>query len=97
MAMELNLFEDSASQDRPTEEDFCSVKADAALIAQGWVRRHLVGPDRVDESIENYRSMGYEVKAQPVTPEDFADQCKECASIICQSYILIYTRKKNPG
>lgn len=100
MAIELGLFEDDAAKNRPDEfsgDESFSVRSDPALIAQGWERRHMVGPDRVDESIELYTSMGFEVKAQPLTAEDFADQCKECGSIICRSYVLIYTRKKSAG
>ena len=98
MAIELELFGEGvpkAGPKRPIDEECFSVRSDPALIAEGWERRHMVGPDRIEESIEIYTSMGLEVKAQPLTPEDFADQCKECGSIICHSYVLIYTRKKS--
>lgn len=98
--MELEFFEHGEPKDRQAgsaEPESCSVPGDPALIAEGWVRRHLIGPDRVRESIEIYESLGYEVNAQTLAPEDFADQCKECASIICRSYVLIYTRLANPS
>ena len=68
------------------------VRSDPALEAQGWVRRHLVDPDRARESRELYESMGFEVLERTLSPEDFGQQCRDCASIICRSYILIYTR-----
>ncbi len=85
------------SEDRPVpllRTRVESLKADRDLIAQGWVRRHLVDPARARESIELYTSMGYEVKAQEPAPEDFGSRCGQCASIICHSHVLIYTRRK---
>lgn len=98
MTIRLKLFEESTPSDPPVrsgEDDSLSVRSDPALLAEGWERRHMVGPDRIDESIEIYTSMGFEVKAQPLCAEDFAAQCKECGSVVCRSYVMIYTRKKN--
>lgn len=76
-----------------------SIRSDPALLAEGWVRRHVVGPDRVEESMELYRSLGFEVKAVTLTPADFGPSCQSCAAEICGSYVLIYTRKADhpPG
>lgn len=78
--------------DAATEPEWGMVKADPALVAEGWVRRHVVDPDRARESVELYRSMGYEVTVRPLIPEDFGPMCKECASAICRSLVLVYTR-----
>lgn len=75
------------------ELEFGTVRSDPALIAAGWVRRHLVDPDRARESVELYESMGFEVLAHELTPADFGPRCQECASIVCRSYVLIYTRR----
>lgn len=76
-----------------SEFELGTVRSDPALIAAGWVRRHLVDPDRASESVEIYESMGFEVLAHELTPEDFGPQCRECASIVCRSHVLIYTRR----
>jgi hypothetical protein len=70
-----------------------SIPADPKLLADGWERRHLADPDRAKEAIEVYSSLGFEVKAQQLTPADFGSNCGDCASVICQSYVLIYTRR----
>ncbi len=90
MSSEFNMFPPNPEED----PNAFAVQADPRLIADGWVRRHLVGPDRAQESIELYTSLGYEVKAQKLTPADFGPKCSECASVACRSYVLIYTRKK---
>lgn len=77
----------------PPELELGTVRSDPALIAAGWVRRHLVDPDRARESVELYESMGFEVLAHELTPEDFGPQCQECASVVCRSHVLIYTRR----
>lgn len=78
----------------PTNDDEHSIPADPKLVAEGWVRRHLADPDRAKEAIELYTSMGYEVKAQKLTPADFGPKCGDCSSVICSTYVLIYTRKR---
>jgi hypothetical protein len=85
---------DQSSGSRYSAElELGSVRSDPALIAAGWVRRHLVDPDRARESVELYESMGFEVLVLQLTPDDFGPQCQECASIVCRSHVLIYTRK----
>ncbi|MHC4101770.1 MAG: hypothetical protein ACYS15_17120 [Planctomycetota bacterium] len=80
------------------DEDFAlaSMPGDPRLIAEGWVRRHLVDVARAQESIDLYRSTGYEVKVQELTPADFGPQCAHCASVMCHACVLIYTRKTEP-
>jgi hypothetical protein len=70
-----------------------SIPADPQLVSEGWERRYLADPDRAREAIDLYESLGYEVKAQKLTPDDFGPNCGDCASVVCKSYVLIYTRK----
>lgn len=72
------------------------IPADPTLVAEGWVRRFLADPLRAQEAIEVYTSLGYEVKAQALTPADFGSQCGGCAEVACRSHVLIYTRKIAP-
>ena len=63
------------------------------LSSQGWDRRFMVGPDRVKEANQLYRELGYEVLNEPVRPSEFNEICKECQTIACNDYVIIYTRK----
>ena len=71
----------------------CSIPADPDLVAQGWERRHLADPDRADEAVQLYSSLGFEVRTQKLTPADFGPDCGQCAAVVCKTYVLIYTRK----
>jgi hypothetical protein len=77
-------------------EEF-TVAADPKLEAEGWVRRNLSDPSRVDEVADLYRATGYEVHIQKLKAEDFDARCVACALSICSTYVLIYTRKKSPA
>lgn len=79
-------------RDPPEGEQF--IPGDPALLADGWVRRHMVDPARAEETTELYTALGFEVIAQNLTPADFGAQCRLCAESGCDSYVLIYTRKR---
>ncbi len=66
---------------------------DKRLLAAGWERRFLADPSRAEETIELYTSLGYEVRAENLTPADFGPQCGKCPKVVCRSYVLIYTRR----
>ena len=70
-----------------------AIAADPELLAAGWVRRYLADSDRAREAVELYTKLGYEVKAQELTPANFDTSCGDCPSHVCQAYVLIYTRK----
>jgi len=72
-----------------------AIPADPKLVAEGWVRRYLADPERAKEAVELYSKLGYEVKAQKLTPEDFGANCGDCSSTVCESFVMIYTRE--PG
>jgi hypothetical protein len=70
--------------------------ADPKLLAEGWVRRHLADAAKAEESVDLYRSMGFEVRVEQLTPGDFGPQCAQCASAACHACVLIYTRRPEP-
>jgi hypothetical protein len=89
---------------KPTHPDPCPPRTEPAidesviqghpeLIAKGWVRRNLADPERAGETMDLYRSMGFEVRAEKLSPEDFGAKCLACALAVCSTYVLIYTRK----
>lgn len=72
------------------------MRTNPELAAAGWERRSVVDPARAAEFVELYESLGFEVLVQTLTPQDFADSCRDCASTsVCRTYILIYTRNRD--
>ncbi len=88
------MTDDACPLDARANDVGLSAPADADLLAEGWARRHFIDPGRVQESIELYESMGFEVRTRKPEASEFGTQCQLCASTACGSYVLIYTRKK---
>ena len=62
----------------------------------GWEKRNTVGKDRVEELVELYESLGFEVKVELY--EDIGGEgevCDECFGGGAGDYFVIYTRREN--
>lgn len=68
---------------------------DPGLAAQGWVRRFMADEARAQEATELYMSLGYEVRQEPLSPEEMDERCADCAPDVCRVYVLLYTRLKS--
>jgi hypothetical protein len=65
------------------------------LAAQGWERRFMADGRRLGEFTDLYASLGYEVHAEPVHPDEIGPDCGDCRLIMCLQFHTLYTRK--PG
>jgi hypothetical protein len=61
-----------------------------------WLKRNTVGADRVNELKELYKSLGFEVKIEPVTVAPDETACQGCYAGPGE-YFVIYTRKIPPS
>jgi len=68
--------------------------ADPALIVEGWERRFTADLQRIEEAVELYAQLGYEVRTVPVPTEELQEDCTDCHSVIARNFKTIYTRKK---
>jgi hypothetical protein len=84
------LFERSA--DRVLSD--AQLAPDPALVAEGWERRFTADEQRAKEALELYSQLGYEVRAEPVRPEELQDDCVDCRTVVSFHFQTIYTRKK---
>ena len=71
------------------------LQADPALAAQGWERRFTADVQRAKEAMELYEKLGYEVRAEPVRPQELDDDCEDCGTVVSFHFLAIYTRKKS--
>ena len=85
--------QEATSPSNCTDSTGLTSPPDPKLVSQGWERRNVTSPDRVDELRDLYESLGFEVLIQSMSPTDFGSKCNECAITACSSYVLIYTRK----
>jgi hypothetical protein len=72
------------------------VSPDRARIAEGWERRFVADRMRVDEVVQVYRELGFEVVADPVASESLESYCRDCRLLVQCDYRAIYTRKRPP-
>ena len=66
---------------------------DPKLVAEGWERRFMIDKRRIEEFNELYRSLGYEVRAEAVRPEEVDLECGDCALVMYQIFVTLYTRR----
>lgn len=71
------------------------LQADPALVAQGWERRFTADAQRAKEAMELYEQLGYDVRAEPMRPEELDDDCEDCGTVVAFHFLAIYTRKKS--
>lgn len=69
---------------------------ETALIREGWTRRFASAPPRLDEMVELYRSIGLEVRLEPIESDEPADECRGCAVTLGRSK-TIWTRPAGAG
>ncbi|MFW6078632.1 MAG: hypothetical protein ACODAE_03370 [Gemmatimonadota bacterium] len=65
---------------------------DRRLEREGWTRRFVAAPPRLDEIVGLYRSMGREVRVEPLDEEDLREACAGCALALAL-FRVVYTRK----
>ncbi len=76
----------------PTQAEIAAMEKE--LIAQGWTRQFTTFPNRVQEYVELYESMGLKVLVEPwALTADEDPSCSECA--LTGIMRTIFTRKRD--
>ena len=70
------------------------LQPNSSLIAQGWERRFTADEQRAKEAMDLYSQLGFEVRAEPVLPEELQDDCQDCKTVVSYYFQTIYTRKR---
>lgn len=76
----------------PLLEAHTAPTREAALAADGWERRFAVLPPRLDEMSDLYRSLGYEVRLEPVERGELPPECGDCPAAMVLARV-IYIRR----
>lgn len=59
-----------------------------------WERRFVADPARAREAVELYASAGYEVRVEPLGPEELREECASCWLVQARLFRVIYTRRR---
>ena len=65
----------------------------AALEAQGWQRQFTTDQTRLEEMVDFYQSLGYEVRVEQACDELPLPECASCFEKFCDKYKTIYVRR----
>lgn len=71
----------------------CEPAVHRELAREGWERRFVGGPPRLEEIVELYESLGLEVRLEPLDPGELADECAGCRLALAL-YRAVYTRRR---
>lgn len=63
------------------------------LEREGWERRFVAAPPRLEEAVALYESMGFEVRLEPVGAPVDGEPCAPCAPALARSR-AVYTRRR---
>lgn len=66
---------------------------DAALLREGWERRFVAAPPRLDEAVALFEARGFEVRLEPVARDELPDACGDCTLALAVSR-AIYVRRR---
>jgi len=64
------------------------------LEEEGWVKQTTIGEPRLSEIVELYRSLGYEVRLEPVKLDELDEECRRCYESEVDEVKTVYVRKK---
>lgn len=67
------------------------LRRDRVLGAEGWTRRFVGSPPRLDEIVELYQSTGREVFLDALAPEELSERCEGCGLALAL-FRAVYTR-----
>jgi len=65
----------------------------AELEKQGWQRQFTTDETRLEEMVDFYQSLGYEVRLEPACEELPLPECASCYEKFCDKYKTIFVRR----
>jgi len=68
-------------------------KLDLPIRGKDWERGFTVEELRVNEYVELYNSIGYEVRVEPATPNE-EEQCQACFKVDFNNLCTLYIKQK---
>ena len=72
-------------------------KIEEELKREGWVKQFTTDEPRLSESVELYKSLGYEVRLEEAVFNKDNETCRTCLQVDCNKCKTIYIRRKKPA
>ncbi len=65
-------------------------------MEDGWTKQFVAAEPRLSEAVELYRSLGLEVRLEPLPPAE-EGECRSCLEANLERFKVIYTRPAREG
>jgi hypothetical protein len=59
---------------------------------QQWELRNITDESRVNDTVEQYKSLGFDVKVENFDPEKYSLDCNECMIETPERFKIIFTK-----
>ena len=70
------------------------LRPDPERLAAGWERRFVTDAGRIDEVVQLYEELGFEVATDPIRTQDLGEDCEDCHVLAIRQFRMLYTRPK---
>ncbi|MBT3989747.1 MAG: hypothetical protein HN731_04110 [Rhodospirillaceae bacterium] len=90
---ELDCSVPSFHQERQaTSYTGCDIPHDPELVAQGWQFRCNTDHSRLDDVVDTYQELGFEVHLEAVDLSGLSSDCGGCSTML-EAFSAVYTKK----
>ena len=79
-------------QRQATSYTGCDIPHDPALVAQGWEFRCNTDDSRLNDVVDTYKELGFEIHLEAVNLSGLSSDCGGCATMLA-AFSAVYTRK----
>lgn len=70
----------------------CDIPHDPALVAEGWEFRCNTDDSRLNDVVDTYKELGYEIRLEAVNLNGLSSDCGGCAGLLSK-FKAVYTKK----
>ena len=64
------------------------------LEKEGWIKRTTIGEPRLSEIVDEYKSLGFEVRLEQVNLDELDEECRKCYKNEADKLKTVYIRKR---
>lgn len=67
----------------------------AELEKKGWLKRTIIYEPKLSEIVEEYESLGFEVRLEPVNRDALDEKCRRCYGNKPDKFKTVYVKKSS--
>jgi len=64
------------------------------LKKEGWIKRTTIDEPRLSAIVDEYKTLGFEVRLEPLNLEELNEDCRRCYANNADKFKTVYIRKR---